>query len=141
AAALREHRFEPLVRPAPCKRRCCPALGRLGEPVVERGEIELCDTRAQLGELAPKLLRALGRRRLQRERAQPLAHLGLEVARALDLDGDARELELGAVLARLEAAEAGSLLDEGAPLLRPGGEDRLDLPLADDRVHTLTEAE
>ena len=68
-------------------------------------------------------------------------HLVLEVARALDLRRDARELQLGAMAARLEAAEAGGLLDQRAPLLRLRGEDRLDLALADDRVHALAEAE
>src|SRR5438105_2660433 len=42
---------------------------------------------------------------------------------------------------RLEAAEAGRLFDQRAPLLRLRREDRLDLSLADDRVHPLAEAE
>ena len=93
-------------------------LRRFAEPVVERREIELGDARAQLRELAAQLLGALGGRRLQRERTQPLLHLRLEVACALDLDRDARELQLGAMPTRLEAAEAGRLLDQRAPLLR-----------------------
>ena len=56
-------------------------------------------------------------------------------------DRDARELQLGAMAARLEAAEPGRLLDQRAPLLRLRREDRLDLALADDRVHALAEPE
>ena len=51
-------------------------------------------------DLAAQLLGPLGRGRLERERAQPLAHLVLEVARPLDLRRDAGELQLGAVAAR-----------------------------------------
>ena len=43
--------------------------------------------------------------------------------------------------ASLEAAEPGRLLDQSPPLGRPRREDRLDLALADDRVHPLAEAE
>src|SRR5581483_3265739 len=112
-----------------CRR---PPLGCFAEPLVERREIDLGDARAQLGELAAQLLGALRRRSLQRERTQALLHLCLEVARALDL---------GAVPARLEAAEPGSLLDQRAALLRLRREDRLDLALPDDRMHPLAEAE
>src|SRR6185437_12097838 len=73
--------------------------------------------------------------------AQPLLDLFLEIARAVDLDRDARELQLGAMATRLEAAEAGGLLDQRTALLRLRREDRLHLPLADDRVHPLAEAE
>ena len=77
----------------------------------------------------------------ERERAQPLAHLLLDVLRALDLDADARELQLGAMLAALELAEPGGLLDEMAPVLRLRGEHRVDLALRDDRVHRAAEAD
>ena len=80
-----------------------------------------------------ELLCALGGRRLERERPQPLSHLRLEVARALDLDRDARELQLGPVAASLEASEPGRLLDERAALGGLRREDRLDTALADDR--------
>ena len=43
--------------------------------------------------------------------------------------------------ARLEAAEPRRLLDQRPPLGGTRGEDRLDLALADDRVHPLAEAE
>ena len=45
------------------------------------------------------------------------------------------------MLAPLEPAEACSLLDEIPPLLRPRGEDLLDTPLADDRMHRSAEPE
>ena len=43
--------------------------------------------------------------------------------------------------ARLEPSEPRSFLDQRPSLGRPRGEDRLDLALADDRVHPLTEPE
>src|SRR4051812_10969776 len=92
-------------------------------------------------DLATELLGTLGRGRLQRERPEPLAHLGLDIARTLDLDGDTRELQLRAVPAGLEPPEPGRLFDECTPLGRTRSEDRLDLPLADDRVHSLPEPE
>ena len=141
AAAFGEHGLEPLFGGALGKRCRRTPLGCFAEPLVERREIDLGDARAQLGELAAQLLGALRCRCLQRERTQALLHLCLEVARALDLDRDARELELGAVPARLEAAEPGGLLDQRAALLRLRREDRLDLALPDDRVHPLAEAE
>ncbi len=94
------------ARPAASLRSSASARARRG-----RLEIELRDAGTQAGDLVPELLGALGRGRLERERAQALAHLLLEVARALDLDRDARELQLGPVAAPLEAAEAGGLLD------------------------------
>src|SRR5207253_6164773 len=103
------------------------------------GEVELGDARVEARDLAAELSGALRRGRLQRERPQPLPDLGLDVARALDLDGDARELQLRAVATGLEAPEPGGFLDERAPLGRTRCEARLDLPLADDRVHPLPE--
>ena len=88
-----------------------------------------------------ELLGALGRRRLERERPQPLPHLVLDVPRALDLDRDPRELELGAMPPALEAAEPRRLLEQLAAPLRARAEDLLDLALADDRVHRAAEAE
>ena len=91
--------------------------------------------------LAAQLLGALGRGRLQRERAETLLHLRLDVACALDLDRDARELQLGAMLAPLEPPEPRRLLEQLAPFLRLRAEDLLDTALADDRVHPAAEAE
>jgi hypothetical protein len=59
------------------------------EPDIERGEIELGDASVEACDLAAELLGALRRSRLQRERPEPLPDLGLDVARSLDLDGDA----------------------------------------------------
>ena len=52
-----------------------------------------------------------------------------------------RELQLGAVPAALELAEAGGFLDELAPLLGLAAEDLLDTALADDRAHVAAEAD
>ena len=76
---------------------------------------------------------ASGRRRL--------LHLVLEVARPLDLHGDAGELQLGAVASALEAAEARRLLDQLAPLVRLRVEHGLDTPLRDHRPETAAEAD
>ena len=111
-------------------------------PAVGHGEeVELGDPRPQRRDLDRELLGPLGGGRLQRERAQPLAHLLLDVLRALDLDPDPGELELGPVLAALELAEPGGLLDEVAPVLRLRGEHGVDLALRDDRVHRAAEAD
>src|SRR5262249_35411003 len=84
-------------------------------------------------------LRALRGRRLQRERPEPLGHLGLEVARPVGLRRDARELQLGAMTTPLELAETGGLLDERAPLFGLARQHRLDSALADDRADARAE--
>ncbi len=95
----------------------------------------------QPGKLLAELRGALGRGRLERERPQALAHLGLDVARALDLRCDSRKLQLGAVAAPLEAAEARGLLDELAPLGRLRAQYRLDASLRDHRAQAAAEAD
>ena len=117
-----------------------PALA-VFESLAQARQIELRDTRSQRGELTEQLLGALGGSRLERQRPQPLLDLGLDVACALDLDPDARELELGAMLAALEPSEPCGLLQQRAPLLRLRAEDLLDPPLPDDRVHPAAEPE
>ena len=114
---LREQRLEPLVDVTSCEPGRRAPLLALGEPAAQRVEVELRDARAQRGDLADQLLRALGRRRLQRERTQPLLDLGLHVARALRLDRDALQLQLGAVALALEPPEPRGLLDHLAPSL------------------------
>ena len=108
---------------------------------AEARELERRDRGVDPGELLAELRGPLGRRRLERQRPQPLLHLGLEVARALDLRRDAGELELGAMAAKLEAAEARRLLDELAPLGRLGAEHRLDAALRDDGAQPAAEAD
>ena len=86
---------------------------------VEAASRSSCATRARKRrDLVGELLGPLGGGRLQRERPQALAHLLLDVASALDLRRDTRELQLGAVPAALELAEAGGFLDQRAPLRR-----------------------
>ena len=105
----------------------------------QRADVERRDPGAEAGDLDPELLRTLGGRRLQGQRTEPLRHLRLDVARALDLDCDPRELQLGAMAAALELPEAGRLLDERPALLRLRGEDRLHASLRDDRAHRRAE--
>ena len=110
-------------------------------PLVDRRKIELRDPCTQASELADQLLGALGGGCLERERTQPLAHLLLDVARALGLRRDARELQLRPVAPRLELAEPRRLLQQHAPLGSLRAEDLLDLALADDRVHAAAETD
>ena len=118
------------------------AAGICVRPAVGHGEqVELSDPRPQRRDLDRELLGPLGGGRLERERAQPLAHFLLDVLRTLDLDPDPGELQLGPVLAALELAEPGRLLDEVAPVLRLRGEHGVDLALRDDRVHRAAEAD
>src|SRR5262249_54378785 len=134
ALALCDERGDALVEPAPLLRGRRAARLRLGAAPGEAGEGERRDRRLQLPDLDPELLGALGRGRLQGERAQPLAYLLLEVAGALDLHGDTRKLQLGAVPPALEAAETGRLLDQLAALGRLRVEHGLDSALRDHRA-------
>ena len=138
---LAQERLEPLLDVAPCERGGRPAALGLLQARVGRLDVELRDARPQPRDLDGELLGALGGRRLQGKGTQPLAHLLLHVARALDLDRDPRELELRTVLAPLEAPEPGGLLDQLAAPLRARSEHLLDPSLADDGVHASAEAE
>ena len=111
------------------------------EALLQFGEIELGDARTQRCDLAPELLGAFRRGRLQGERAQPFLHLRLDVAGALDLNRDARELQLGAMLALLEASQARRLLEQLTTLFGLRAEDLLDAALSDDRVHPAAESQ
>ena len=139
--AIGEQQLEPPFDAGPPGGRAAAAPIDVAQPLLEPGQVELRDPCPQAGDLDAELLRPLGGGRLERERPQPLLDLGLDVAGALDLDRDARELELGTVAAGLEAAEPRGLLDQRPALGGPRGEDRLDLALADDRVHPLAEPE
>ena len=139
--ALGEQRLEPLLHPAPPGGRRTAPRSERHEPLLQPSEVDLRDTSPEARELEPELLRPLGRGRLQRERPEALANLRLDIACTLDLDRDASKLELGPVPTRLEATEACGFLDQHAPFGRPRREDRLDLPLADDRVHALAQPE
>ena len=141
APSFLEQRVELLVRVLPCEHRGRPPSFSVLESLAQLAEVELGDASAQRRDLAPQLFRALSSRRLQGERSQALLHLCLDVARALDLDRDARELQLRPVLAPLEAAEPGRLFEQCPSLLRLRPEDLLDAALADDRVHPAAEPE
>src|SRR5205814_851789 len=115
----------------PRDRRRGPPLLTLDQPLLERRRLERREPRGERSGLLGEPLRALGRGRLEGEGPEPPAHLGLEVARPLDLRRDARELELRPVPPALEAAEAGGVLDQRAALFGPRGEDLLDAALPD----------
>ena len=141
SGAIGEQAFEPRLGSASRERGGVASLLDPGPLRGSLGQVELGDARSQRCDLDPKLLRSLRRRRLQRERSQPLAHLLLDVAGALDLGGDPGELQLGAMTAPLELPKPGRLLDQRAPVLGLRGKHRVDLALGDDRVHRAAEAD
>src|SRR5205823_478952 len=104
------------------------------DPPAELGEVDRRDARPQTADLAAELLRPLRRSRLQRQRTQALRNLRLEIARTFDLLRHTGELQLGAMAPALEAPEPRRVLDERTPVDGARREDRLDLPLADDRA-------
>src|SRR5439155_5703988 len=129
AAPLLEQRVEPLVGVLAGQHRCrSPSLAVL-QPFLEVLQIELGDAGAKRRDFLEQLLGTLGGRCLQRERPQTFLHLGLDVARPLDLDADARELQLGSVLALLEPPETGRFLEQLAAFPGLRAEDLLDAAL------------
>ena len=99
--ALLEQGSELLLRTA-TRDHDCIAAGFCVGPAVGHGEqVELSDPRPQRRDLDRELLGPLGGGRLKRERPQPLAHLLLDVLRALDLDPDPSELSSARCLRRL----------------------------------------
>ena len=139
AVSLREQRLELLARPVPRKARSPAPLVGLCPALLDLLQLELGDPRLDRPDLAAQLLGPLGGGGLQRQRAQALLDLGLEVPGALDIDRDSGELQLRAMAAPLEPSQAGGLLDELAPLLGLRAEDLLDAALADDRAHLAAE--
>ncbi len=121
-------------------RRRSAALAVL-QPFSQLLQVQLRDAGAERRDLPPQLLGPLGGGCLQRKRPQPLLHFRFDVARALDLNCDARELQLGSVLALLEAAESRGFFEQLAALFRLRAEDLLHAALADDGVHPTPEAE
>ena len=80
--------------------------------------------------VAPRL------RRLAPQRVDLLLHLGGDVGEAQQVRLRRLQLLLGLPPLGLEAEDAGRLLDDGAAVLRLGGQDLLDLPLLDGGVET-----
>src|SRR5204862_1823334 len=106
-----------------------PALFDRRQPRIDLGQVELSQPRAQPGDVAAELLRPLGRAGLQRARPEPSLDLRLEIARPLDLQLHARELQLRPLPPLLELAEPGRVLEQHSPLLGLARKDLLDLPL------------
>ena len=107
-----------------------PCLGQRG------GE----QAQARLGDLPAQRLGPLGGGRLELQRAQAGAQFALDIARALEIGGDAGELGLGALSPPLELAQPGGLLDEAAALVRPRQQHLVDGALGDDAVQVAAEA-
>src|SRR5437764_5977000 len=112
AVALGQKRLELLCRAAPREGCRIPPLLGGRSAVVDGCQLELRDPRPHGADVGPQLFGAFGGCRLERKRPQTLLHLGLEVARTLDVRCDPGKLELGAVASPLEAPEPGCLLDE-----------------------------
>ncbi len=74
------------------------------------------------------------------QRPQPRARLALDVERAVKVVLRAGELQLRAAPALAVLAEPSGLLDQQPAITRLGGDDRLDPPLRDDRMHLLPQA-
>src|SRR5439155_23885664 len=87
-----EDRLESLVARRPRRGHLCAAGIELVEPPLELGRVGCGEARAQPRNLPAELLCPFRRRRLERERPEPLRDLLLEVAGALGLDLDACEL-------------------------------------------------
>ena len=85
AVALAQQRFELLARPVARQARCLAPLVGVRAPLLDLLELELGDPRLDRADLAAQLLGPLRRGRLERERAQALLDLGLEVAGPLDV--------------------------------------------------------
>ena len=111
-----------------------------GESVLEGGQPAGEEARPDPVDLDGELLGSLGRGRLKRQRAQPLACLVLERPCLVGLDRHAGELQLGPVTAMLETPEPCRLLDQRPPFGRLRRQHLLDPPLADDGVHLVAEA-
>src|SRR5688500_3878410 len=139
AAPFLQETREPLVAHAAILECFGLPLRHFAEAPVEPLQLGGGDATANPVDLDPDLLGPRGSARLKREGPQALSHLVLEIAGALDLDLDARELELRAVATALELPEAGRLLDECAPLGRLRRQDLLDAALTDDGMHVAAE--
>jgi hypothetical protein len=89
----------------------------------------------------PRLRRSSGGVRLAAQRRELRPDLALQQVGAFEIAPHLAQLELGALAAALERAQAGGLLDLAPPVFRLAGEETLDLALADDRVQLLAEAD
>ena len=110
-----------------------PRAARVGQGGREQSQ-------AGLGDLPAEHLGALGCGGLQLERAQARPQLALDVPRALEIGGDARELGLGALPASLELAQSRGLLDQPTALVRSRQQHLIDRALGDDAVQVAPEA-
>ncbi len=139
ARARRQQVVEPRVALLPRRELVGAAMRQHRRPCREPREVERRERRLDPRDLLAEAHGPLGGGRLQRQRAETLAHLLLEISGALDLDRDAGELQLGPMPAQLEPPEPGCLLDEGPPLARLGAEHRLDASLRDHRAQSAAE--
>ena len=114
-------------------------LGR-GQLLARHPRVLARQRPARLVGLAGQALVQLGRLGLALQRPQPRPRLALDVERAIEVVLRPLELELRAAPALAVLAEAGGLLDQQPPVPRLRGDDLLDAPLGDDRVHLLAQA-
>src|SRR5262249_25873769 len=108
--------------------------GRLPQAAGQLAVLLKPQAEAQLLEALAVLLVALGLGGLEPDAAELLLHLVEDVLQAQQVGIDALELAQGFGLAGLEAADAGGLLEDGAPLLGGGLQEHIDAALLDDAV-------
>ena len=113
-------------------------LGELGDRRLLVGEMAEIALRRrpeiEIAQLALVALVALGLLRLQPQRAQPPFDLADDVRHPQEVLARRVHPALGRLLLGLVAGDAGRLVDEAAPILRPRRDDEPDSPLLDDGV-------
>ena len=116
-----------------------PLLG-LAQLLAGRPRAVARELQARFQQLVLEALMQLGSLGLALQRPQPRARLALDVERPVEVLLRALELQLRAPAALAMLAQSSRLLDQQAPLARPGVDDRVDAPLGDDGVRLLAEA-
>src|SRR6266508_5448480 len=117
------------------------ALGHFSQAALDPLQLRRRDAATARLDLSNQLFRTLSRRRLQSKGPQALPNFILEVARTLNLDLDAGELELGPVSPLLEAPQARGLLDQSPSLGRLGAQNLLHATLPDHRMELRAQAD
>jgi hypothetical protein len=111
-----------------------PALGARPQPRAQRRQLLSCEEQADRSQLGHEVAVASGGGCLALQRAQLAAELAQQVGEAQEVGLGGLEPALGPLLAAPELEDAGRLLDDRPPVLRPGVQDPVELALADDDV-------
>ena len=117
----------------------CRAGARLLHLRASQAHLVADELKSRLLDLTLQALVQLGRFGLALERSQSRARLALDVERSVEVLLRALELQLRPPPALAVLAQARRLLDQQPPVAGPGGHDRLDAALRDDRVRLLAQ--